>query len=99
MVLEKIFLNKLIKTADVISIYGQCNRLPSRTIGIIEDDETDLGAGGIFIVENVDSFYEENKNKLTFVKEPRDIPPGRYTIFKDNSNNVIRIIDLTKNGK
>jgi hypothetical protein len=66
---------------------------------MLEDDGTEPGAGGIFIVDSVDTFYQENKEKFTFVKEPRDIPPGRYAIFKDHSNNILRIIDLTKNGK
>jgi catechol 2,3-dioxygenase-like lactoylglutathione lyase family enzyme len=74
--------------------------LPGSDIQLmIEDDENDIGAGGIFIVDSVDAFYEENKDKLSFIKEPYDIPPGRYAIFTDASNNAIRIIDLTKNGK
>ena len=32
------------------------------------------------------------------MKEPIDIPPGRYAIYKDNSGNAIRIIDFSKNS-
>ncbi len=63
---------------------------------LIEEDEKDLDAGGVFLVDSVDSFFEENKNMLQFVKEPVDIPPGRYAIFKDNAENYIRILDFTK---
>ncbi len=62
---------------------------------LIENDERDLGAGGVFLVESVDEFFQEKKDILTFVREPVDIPPGRYAIYKDGSGNVIRIIDFT----
>jgi len=62
---------------------------------LIEDDEKELGAGGIFLVESVDSFFNKKKEALEFVKEPIDIPPGRYAIYKDNSGNPIRIIDFS----
>ena len=63
---------------------------------LLEDDEKELGAGGVFLVDSVDKFYLENKESLEFVKEPIDIPPGRYAIYKDNSDNHIRIIDFSK---
>ncbi len=62
---------------------------------LIENDEHDLGAGGVFLVESVDEFFQEKKDILTFVREPVDIPPGRYAIYKDGSGNVIRIINFT----
>lgn len=71
--------------------------LPNSDIRLmIEDDEQELSAGGIFLVDSVDSFFEENKEVLEFVKEPTDIPPGRYAIYKDNSGNLLRILDFTK---
>lgn len=71
--------------------------LPNSDIRLmIEDDEQELSAGGIFLVDSVDSFFEENKDVLEFVKEPTDIPPGRYAIYKDNSGNLLRILDFTK---
>ncbi|MEH7111417.1 VOC family protein [Neobacillus niacini] len=63
---------------------------------LIEDDEKELGAGGVFLVESVDQFFNEKKEVLEFVKEPIDIPPGRYAIYKDNSGIAIRIIDFSK---
>lgn len=71
--------------------------LPNSDIRLmIEDDEQELSAGGIFLVDSVDSFFKENKEVLEFVKEPTDIPPGRYAIYKDNSGNLLRILDFTK---
>ena len=63
---------------------------------LIEDDEQEIGAGGVFLVNSVDDFYSEKKQVLTFVKEPIDIPPGRYAIYQDNSGNPIRILDFSK---
>lgn len=69
--------------------------LPNSNIKLLlEDDELNLTAGGIFVVENVDDFYEQNKERYSFVKTPCDIPPGRYAIYQDLSENLIRIIDL-----
>ena len=64
---------------------------------LIENDEHDLGAGGVFLVESVDEFFREKKDVLTFVREPVDIPPGRYAIYKDGSGNVIRVVDFMNN--
>lgn len=62
---------------------------------LIEEDEFDLSAGGVFLVDSVDRFYHENEAVLDFVKEPVDIPPGRYAIYKDNDGNHLRIIDFS----
>ncbi len=62
---------------------------------LIENDEHDLGAGGVFLVKSVDEFFGEKKESLSFVREPVDIPPGRYAIYKDGSGNVIRVIDFS----
>ena len=64
---------------------------------LIENDEHDLGAGGVFLVESVDEFFQEKKDILTFVREPVDIPPVRYAIYKDGSGNVIRVVDFMNN--
>lgn len=61
-----------------------------------EEEEHQFGPGGIYIVENVETFYQQNKASLHFVQEPIDIPPGKYAIFTDDTGNPIRIIDLTK---
>jgi catechol 2,3-dioxygenase-like lactoylglutathione lyase family enzyme len=62
---------------------------------MIEEDELELGPGGVFVVESVDHFYEKNEKTLDFVKSPCTIPPGRYAIYKDGTGNPIRIIDFT----
>lgn len=72
-------------------------KLPDSEIQLmIEDDEQELSAGGIFLVDSVDKIYNDNKDTLEFIKEPVDVPPGRYAIYKDNSGNLLRIIDFTK---
>ena len=63
---------------------------------MIEDDEQVLTSGGVFLVDSVDEFFKEHEEILEFVKKPIDIPPGRYAIYKDNSGNLLRIIDFTK---
>ena len=63
---------------------------------MIEDDIEGVPSGGVFILDNVDEFYEKNRSILNFVKEPIDIPPGRYAIFNDPNGNPFRIIDMTK---
>lgn len=62
---------------------------------MIEEDELELGPGGVFVVESVDQFYSDNETKLDFVKSPCTIPPGRYAIYRDGAGNPIRIIDFT----
>ncbi|MCA1066228.1 VOC family protein [Rossellomorea sp. AcN35-11] len=72
-------------------------KLPGTDVQLmIENDEPDLGAGGIFIVNSVDDYYAKHKEKLHFIKPPCDIPPGRYAIFQDDGENVIRIIDMSR---
>ncbi|WP_409270139.1 VOC family protein [Neobacillus sp. SCS-31] len=74
-------------------------KLPGSEVQLMLEDEMDkeeMTPGGIFLVDSVDSFYEENKQKYEFTKEPFDIPPGRYAIYLDNSGNPIRILDFSK---
>ncbi len=63
---------------------------------MIEVDKDNLVPGGVFLVDSVDSFYADHKNKLEFIKGPVDIPPGRFAIYRDISGNLFRIIDLSK---
>jgi predicted enzyme related to lactoylglutathione lyase len=65
---------------------------------LLEDDveEHSYGPGSVFLVDSVDEYYQENNASLNFVKEPSDIPPGRYAIFSDDSGNPIRLIDMSK---
>lgn len=72
-----------------------CFLIPqSETRLLIERDENPK-SGGLFEVENVDQFYAENREKLNFIEEPRDIPPGRYAAFQDPAGNVARILDFS----
>ncbi|MEO4055055.1 VOC family protein [Solibacillus sp. CAU 1738] len=71
-------------------------KLPGSDVQLmIENDEIGLTPGAVFLVDNVDKYYEDNKETLNFIKEPVDIPPGRYAIFQDNSGNLLRILDFT----
>ena len=71
-------------------------KLPGSDVQLmIENDEYGTGPGAVFLVESVDQFFEEHKEQLKFVKEPVDIPPGRYAIFQDTDGNLIRILDFT----
>ena len=71
-------------------------KLPGSEVQLmIENDEYGTGPGAVFLVESVDQFFVENKEQLEFVKEPVDIPPGRYAIFQDVDGNLIRILDFT----
>ncbi|MDM5316197.1 VOC family protein [Fictibacillus sp. b24] len=65
---------------------------------LLEDDNGEhvYGPGSVFLVDSVDKYFNENNQTLSFVKEPCDIPPGRYAIFSDDSGNPIRIIDMSK---
>ncbi|MDZ5472726.1 VOC family protein [Bacillus sp. 31A1R] len=72
--------------------------LPGTDVRLMLEDEVEnegLPAGGVFLVDSVNRYYEENQNELNFIKQPVDIPPGRFAIFKDNSGNVIRILDFS----
>ncbi|MCG3086369.1 VOC family protein [Sporosarcina cyprini] len=69
-------------------------RLPGSDVQLLlDEDELELAAGGMFLVDSVDRFYEENQDKLDFIKGPSDIPPGRYAVCKDNSGNYLRVMD------
>jgi catechol 2,3-dioxygenase-like lactoylglutathione lyase family enzyme len=72
-------------------------KLPETEVQLmIEEDNEGLTAGGVFLVDSVDEFFDEKKNMLRFIKEPIDIPPGRYAIYEDYSGNPMRIIDFSK---
>ncbi|GAF12613.1 hypothetical protein JCM19046_2356 [Bacillus sp. JCM 19046] len=66
---------------------------------LIEEDEQDLAAGGVFLVDSVDDFYKENHMKFEFIKKPKSIPPGRYAVCKDWNGNFIRLIDFTNENE
>ncbi|NMP24796.1 VOC family protein [Sulfobacillus harzensis] len=63
---------------------------------MLDQDDGELTAGGIFEVPSVDDFYREKKHVLQFEGAPTDIPGGRYAQFRDPAGNVVRILDSTK---
>lgn len=72
-------------------------KMPGSDIQLmIETDEVGSTPGAVFLVDSVDQYFEDNKDIINFIKEPIDIPPGRYAIFQDNSGNLIRILDFSK---
>ncbi|UTR10334.1 hypothetical protein MM300_21060 [Evansella sp. LMS18] len=71
-------------------------KLPDTEVQLMmEEDDDGLTAGGVFLVDSVDTFFAKKKNMLRFIKEPIDIPPGRYAIYEDESGNPMRIIDFS----
>jgi catechol 2,3-dioxygenase-like lactoylglutathione lyase family enzyme len=69
--------------------------LPGTDIALMIGNEPEP-AGPLFLVDSVRAFYDENRSALRFRFEPRDIPPGWYTIFDDPAGNPIRVMDVSK---
>jgi catechol 2,3-dioxygenase-like lactoylglutathione lyase family enzyme len=57
-------------------------------LDLVEDQ---AGPSGFFEVDDVDSFYEANKDRIEFEGEPRDIPPIRFIQFRDPGGNLLRV--------
>lgn len=71
--------------------------IPGSDVQIVLDEEDySLPAGGQFVLDSVDSFFEKYKDQVKFIKEPMDIPPGRLAAFEDPSGNIIRIMDYSR---
>jgi hypothetical protein len=63
------------------------------TIVLIRDPaEAALGAGGVYDVGDVDSFFEAHPN-LDWLVAPAPSPLGRYAVFADRTGTCIRILD------
>lgn len=58
------------------------------------DDDREVGP--LFIVDDVQAFYAQQRGALDFRIEPREIPPGFYAAFVDPAGNLIRVMDTTK---
>ncbi|MBE3590699.1 MAG: VOC family protein [Firmicutes bacterium] len=73
-------------------------RMPGSDVQLMVDCDPDEGLtpGPFFRVESVDAFYEENRDRLNFVVQPKDIPPGRYAAFTDPTGNTLHIYDVTR---
>ena len=71
-------------------------KLPGSNIAIMLDRDPGEGTTGpFFVVDDVLSFYEENRDRLSFIEPPQRIPPGMYARFRDPSGNIIRVMDDT----
>lgn len=66
-------------------------QIPGSDLEVMLAVDTDREASGFFEVEDIDQFYAENRDRIEFVDEPRDLPPIRYAAFRDPAGNLIRI--------
>ena len=64
----------------------------------IPDDEADNAVGPLFVVDDVNEFVESHRDSLNFRFGPRDVPPGLLAAFEDPAGNLIRVMDLSKEG-
>ena len=63
---------------------------------MLDEDTTESQPGPFFVVDDVRAFYERNAGTLSFLGEPRRIPPGWYVTFEDPAGNVLRLMDDTE---
>ncbi|HLR95733.1 MAG TPA: hypothetical protein VK053_14500 [Jiangellaceae bacterium] len=56
--------------------------------------EHQLGPGPVFIVEAVEHFRAQHAG-LDWVREPCEVPAGRYAAYAEPAGSVVRILDLT----
>jgi predicted enzyme related to lactoylglutathione lyase len=76
-----------------------CVGIPGSAVGLLLDQDDDgVMTSGFFEVPSVDEFYQEHKEAVKFVVEPKNIPPGRYAIFQDPAGNAVRIFDNSKDN-
>ncbi|MGH9245749.1 MAG: VOC family protein [Acidimicrobiales bacterium] len=55
------------------------------------DSGDEHGASGFYEVDDVDRFYDANRDRVTFVEPPHDLDPIRYASFTDPSGNLFRL--------
>lgn len=68
--------------------------LPGSGAALMLDEDPSAGLGALFfVVPSVADFYRRNRASLSFLEEPRPIPPGLLARFTDPSGNVIRVMD------
>lgn len=67
-------------------------QIPDSDVTVMLDAVVDpAGPSGFLEVEDVDSFYEGNKDRIEFESEPRDVPPIRCVQFRDPGGNLLRV--------
>lgn len=63
------------------------------TMALVRDPaEAALGAGGVYDVGDVDTFYQQHRG-LDWLLAPADSSLGRYAVFADRTGTCIRLLD------
>lgn len=66
--------------------------LPGSDVELMLDLVTDSEQpGGFFGVDDVDRFFQDHKDDISFTQEPIDNGPIRYAAFHDVSGHLIRV--------
>jgi catechol 2,3-dioxygenase-like lactoylglutathione lyase family enzyme len=60
-----------------------------------DPDETVLGPGGLFAIDDLDAFFHDHRN-LDWLVEPVDRSIGRYAAFADRTGLPIRLVDYSR---
>lgn len=74
-------------------------KLPGTDVQLMLDqDNTNLTdpAGPVFKIASVDEFFASQQEGIQFVREPVDIPGGRWVGAKDTSGNGVYFLDQSK---
>jgi catechol 2,3-dioxygenase-like lactoylglutathione lyase family enzyme len=73
-------------------------RLPDTDVRLMldHDDAEDNRAGPVFLVTSVDAFWREHRETVRFIRQPVDIPGGRWAVFQDPSGHPVRILDESR---
>jgi catechol 2,3-dioxygenase-like lactoylglutathione lyase family enzyme len=69
-------------------------KIPDSDVQVMLDSSDSDGSGdasGFYEVKSVDAFFAAHGDRVTFVEEPRDLPPIRCAAFTDPSGNLFRI--------
>ncbi|HUP18090.1 MAG TPA: VOC family protein [Acidimicrobiia bacterium] len=68
-------------------------QIPNSTVTVMLaiDSDPSARASGFFGVDDIDAFYRDNRDRIDFIDEPQDLPPIRYTSFRDPDDNLFRL--------
>ena len=73
-------------------------RLPGTDIKLMVDQRgphTSATPGPLFLLPSVDAYYERQRDSLTFLHAPVNVPGGRWVAAKDPSGNVLYFLDVS----
>lgn len=74
-------------------------RIPENDVTVMLDAvEDSTGPSGFFEVDDIDTFYEANKDRIEFEGEPEDVPPIRCVQFRDPGGNLLRVFSASDDG-